>query len=445
MKTNKLPAALWTAALGGALLAAASTAYAATPAGTKITNQATASYTDSTLTKRDVTSNTVITTVQQVGSVSLAAGAPKNAASGAQVTYAHTLTNNGNGPDTFALTAANTGGVFNMATTVFYPDTNGDGVADAGAPAITTTPSVAAGATYRFVAVSSLPAGLANGSTNAVTVTATSTFDATAKATSIDTTTVAGGAAVDITADTTGAGAKGAGAGAEATAQDSKNVAAGGTARFTLWLANAGGSPDTFNLDASTVANFGTVGLPSGWTVVFKDENNSVITSATVAANGTKVVYAEVTAPASATAGTLDVYFRATSPDTGASDRIHNAVVVGAAGFLTLTKAQALDATCDGIPDTPFSSAEITAGAVPGACIRYEITAKNTGGGDIGGVVVSDNIPANTVYHASRIAQTTLGDLLAPLAGAVGKVQTTVLLMKPNDQVVLTFGVQITP
>lgn len=445
MKTTKLPAALWTAALGGALLAAATTAEAATPAGTKITNQATAVYTDSTLAQRSATSNTVITTVQQVGSVSLAGTGNKNAASGGQVVYAHTLTNSGNGPDTFTLSVANTGGVFAMANTVFYPDADGNGVADAGAPAITTTPSVAAGDSFKFVAVASLPGSLANGSANIMTVTATSTFNTAAKATSVDTTTVAGTASVDITANTTGAGAPGAGAGAEATAQDSKNIAAGATARFTLWLSNAGGAQDTFNLDASTVANFGTLGLPSGWSVVFKDGNNSVITSATVDANGSKVVYAEVTAPASATAGTLDVYFRATSPTTGASDKIHDAVVVGAAGFLTLTKAQALDANCDGVADTAFSANEITTGAVPGACIRYEITAKNTGGGDIGGVTVSDNIPANTVYHASRAAQTTLGDLLAPLAGAVGKVQTTVLLMKPNDQVVLTFGVQITP
>ncbi|MCD2518457.1 hypothetical protein LQ564_19325 [Massilia sp. G4R7] len=444
MKTTKLSSALWTAALGGALLGAASSAYAATPAGTRITNQATATYTDSTFTNRTAASNTVVTTVQQVGAVSLAGTGVKNAVSGGQVVYAHSVTNNGNGDDTFALSVANTGGVFTMANTVFYPDANNDGAPDAGAAAITVTPTVAAGATYRFVAVSSLPASLANGSSNILTVTATSAFDTTVKATALDTTTVAGGAGVDITANTTG-GVKGAGPGAEASAQDSKNIAAGGTARFTLSLANAAGTADTFNLDASTVANFGTVGLPAGWTVVFKDGNNSVITSATVDANGTKVIYAEVTAPAGATAGTLDVYFRATSPDSGASDRIHNAVVVGAAGFLTLTKAQALDATCDGIPDTPFSSADITSGAVPGACIRYEITARNTGGSDIGAVTVSDNIPANTVYHAVRAAGTTLGDLLAPLAGGVGSVSTTILLMHPNDTAVLTFGVKITP
>ena len=437
MKTRTLTSTTLHTAVAAVLLAAGAAAHAApgTTAGTRITNQATATYIDSTLTPRSATSNTVVTTVQQVGSVSL------STAAGATVSYSHTVTNNGNANDSFTLGLSD-GGVFKMANVAFYLDADNNGQPDNDTP-VTTTGTLAPGAIYRFVAVATLPTGLANGNTNNLVVTATSGFDAAATATATDTTTVAGVASVDITADTFGNGAKGAGPGAEQTAQDTKTIGAGGTARFTLWLSNAGGASDTFNLDASTSAAFGTTGLPEGWTVVFKDIGGSTITSATVAAGGNKVVFAEVTAPASAQAATLDVYFRATSPTTGATDTIHDAVTVGAAGLLTLTKTQALDATCDGEPDTAFSSADIIAGAVPGACIRYKITAANTGGNDIGGVVISDNIPTHTTYHAGRAASTTLGSLLQPLAGAVGLVQATVGILGAGKSVDMSFGVKI--
>jgi hypothetical protein len=122
-------------------------AYAATAAGTSITNQATATYVDSTATARSATSNTVITVVQQVASIGLSAGSAKNAAPGAQVTYAHSITNNGNGSDTFALASSNTG-AYAMTGVVFYADANGDGIADNATP-ITTTGTLAPGAVFR--------------------------------------------------------------------------------------------------------------------------------------------------------------------------------------------------------------------------------------------------------------------------------------------------------
>src|SRR5437868_4406927 len=89
------------------LLCASQTAYALTAAGTQISNQASATYTDSGLAQRNVTSNTVVTVVQQVASLTLASNGAKSAAPGTLVSYAHTLTNTGNGADSFVLTAAN--------------------------------------------------------------------------------------------------------------------------------------------------------------------------------------------------------------------------------------------------------------------------------------------------------------------------------------------------
>jgi uncharacterized repeat protein (TIGR01451 family) len=419
-------------------------ALAATAAGTSITNQASATYLDSTLTSRTATSNTVITVVQQVASVGLSAGSAKYAAASTQVVYAHTITNNGNGQDTFALTTTNSG-AFTMAGVVFYADADGDGVADNATP-ITTTGPLAAGATFHVVAVGTLPAGAANGAANNIVVHATSTFNNTVTASSTDTTTVTSGATIDITANSAGPTAPGNGPGVEATAVATNSTAAGTMTRFTLYLNNYGGSADTFNLQASTDPTFGGLNLPSGWTVVFKDSNGVVINTATVNASTAALVYAEVTVAPGAPDGTTDMYFRVLSPTSGVTDRIHDAVtVVTAAPQITLAKTQALDANCDGVADTAFSAANITAGAVPGACIRYEITATNTGATGVIGVVITDNVPANTVYHAGVVANTTLGTILAPLAGTVGAVQATVGVLAPGASAKMAFGVRITP
>jgi uncharacterized repeat protein (TIGR01451 family) len=432
-------------ALAIAMTAAYGTqAYAATAAGTSITNQASATYLDSTLTQRSATSNTVITVVQQVAAVGLSAGSAKYAAAGAQVVYPHTITNNGNGPDSFSVTSSNTG-AFAMASVVFYADADGDGVADNATP-INSTGPLPAGGVYHVVAVATLPAGAANGAANSLVVTTTSAFNASVTTSATDTTTVTSGATIDITANSAGPTAPGNGPGLEATAVATNSTGAGTTTRFTLYLNNYGGSADTFNLQGSTDPTFGALNLPSGWTVVFKDSNGNVINQATVNAGTAALVYADVTVAPGAPDGTTDVYFRVLSPTSGVTDRIHDAVtVVTAPPQITLAKTQALDANCDGVADTAFSAVNITAGAIPGACIRYEITATNTGATGVIGVVMTDNIPANTVYHAGAPANTTLGTILAPLAGTVGSVQATVGVLAPGASAKMAFGVRITP
>lgn len=424
-----------------ALMAAANGVWAATAAGTQISNQASATYNDATGTKT-VQSNTVITTVQQVASVTMSTGTAKNAAATATAVYAHSVTNTGNGSDTYALTQTNSGAAA-LSGVVFYLDADGNGVAD-NTTAITTTGPLAAGATFRFVAVATVAAGAANGATNVMVVKATSTFNAAVNATSTDTTTVAAGAVIDLTANSAGGAAPGAGPGVEAAAVDIKTTTAGTMTAFTLYLNNTGGSADTFNLQASTDATFGTQVLPSGWTVVFKDVNGQVITAATVAAGANVKVTAEVTPVAGAAVGTTDLYFRAISGTTGVTDRIHNAVTIAAADSLfELVKTQALDANCDGVADTAFAATPITTGAVPGACIRYTIVGTNKGVTTINVVVMTDTIPTHTTYHAGAAANTLLGSILAPLAGLVGNVTATVGNLTPGQSNTMVFGVKI--
>jgi uncharacterized repeat protein (TIGR01451 family) len=444
MKLNPVPRAL---ALALGLSAVALQASAATPAGTAITNQASASYLDSTMTARTATSNVVTTIVQQVASVSVSAGTSKNGSANGQVVYAHTITNNGNAADSFALSAANSG-AFTMANVVFYADANGDGLADSATP-LTSTGTLQPGASVQVVAVATLPAGAAAGATNNLVVTAASTFNAAASANATDITTVAAAASIDLTVDAPGSGAKGAGQGAEQTAMTTNSVAAGGTTRFTLFLNNTGSGTETFNLSAGMDPAL-SAALPAGWIVTFKDASGATITNASVAGGANTKVFADVQVPAGASPATVEMYFRAQSPTSNVGDTIHNAVTVtaAAAAQVSVSKTQALDANCDGTPETPFSSANISTGAVPGACIRYEITALNSGGSAVGAVVINDTIPANTTYYVPSLttgALTTQGLIVAPLPGGTGLVQATVGTLAPTGSAKMSFGVRINP
>ena len=138
------------------------------PANAVIGNQATANYTDSTGTVRNVTSNLVQTTVAQVYGHSLTANMTKQAAQCSTVYFPHVLTNTGNGADTYALNN------FNATPLVFsgiqmFADANGDGVPDDNTP-ITSSGILAAGAEFRFVVAAAVIAPTTSGVTGSLTV-----------------------------------------------------------------------------------------------------------------------------------------------------------------------------------------------------------------------------------------------------------------------------------
>ena len=177
-------------------------AHAAAPAaGASISNQASASYTDGSLTPRTVTSNTVSTTVTQVASMTLTAPGAKPVSPGGVVYYSHTLTNTGNGTDTFSLTnTGNTTTGFTMTTVLYFLD-NGGGL-PAGQP-ITSTGPLASNASFKFIAVGTVPNTATAGQTNTMTVTGTSMFSGAISgaitASNADLTTVTANAVVDLT------------------------------------------------------------------------------------------------------------------------------------------------------------------------------------------------------------------------------------------------------
>ena len=207
---RQLLRALGALLLVGAIGSAPTPAVAAPAAGTAIGNQASASYTDASNTPRTVTSNVVTAIVQQVASLTLAQSASRTVAVGSQVSYPVTLTNTGNGADTFNLSFTQSG-AFAFSSVVFYADANGDGVADNAIP-ITATTALAAGDVFRFVAVGTVPGSAVSGNANSLIVSAVSTFNGSVSASVTETTTVTSNAVVSVTkAMSSGSGLPGSG------------------------------------------------------------------------------------------------------------------------------------------------------------------------------------------------------------------------------------------
>lgn len=146
-----------------------------TPAGTNISNQASASYIDSAGQARTTTSNQVITVVQQVYSFSItpdgtqaAPGQTRSALAGAPVYFTYTVSNTGNGSDTINLTTVqDTGDNFDLSSTAIYLDANCNGTIDPGETApitnVTLTRQGTPGASACVIVAGTIPASATNG------------------------------------------------------------------------------------------------------------------------------------------------------------------------------------------------------------------------------------------------------------------------------------------
>ena len=191
-RTMRAALAVLVASLAALAMLVPGTAFAAPAVGTVIGNQATATYNDAGGTPRTATSNLVTTTVSQVKSFVLAANGSRTAAPGQTVYYPHTITNTGNGTDTYALNAPVSTNFSAAAaphsSLAYYLDANGDGVPDNATP-ITSSGPLAAGGIFRFVVAGTVPGAAASGNTADITVSVSDTTPTTS--TNTDTTTVA--------------------------------------------------------------------------------------------------------------------------------------------------------------------------------------------------------------------------------------------------------------
>ncbi len=168
------------------------------PANSVIGNQASATYVDNTGTVRPVTSNTVQTTVLQVKSFTLTQTGAKTVPANQQVCYPHTITNTGNGTDSYTLSPATTGGMFAHTGLAYFADANQDGTADSATP-ITAPVSINAGASFSFVVCGTTAATAAAGQAGTIVVSVSDTNTPTVNTLAQTDTTTIGAAAVNVT------------------------------------------------------------------------------------------------------------------------------------------------------------------------------------------------------------------------------------------------------
>jgi trimeric autotransporter adhesin len=536
--------------------------------------------------------NTTTFQVTQGAGVTITGATVPSAVQGATVSFPNLVTNTGNGADSFDITVSNTSFPAGTTFQLFKSDgltplvdTNGNSIPDTG--------TLPVAGTYSVVVQAILPPGAAGNNVNyTANVVATSHTNGTVSANANDILTTVVGSTVDLTNTRSIAGGAtagdGLGLGPEGTPVVTKTMAGGTQTQFVLFVNNSSNAADSYDLKASTVASFAS-GLPQGWSVVFTDTVGTVLTNTgAIAANSSKQINVAISVPAGTQPGPNDIFFRALSPTTGASDRIYDSIIVsaqrsiaivpnasgqvvagstvvfshtitntgnvlegdgtvsnvalatnnsaagwtaviyfdangngiidpnespitdlnfssngatglapgesvrvlvkvsappgapaGAVDSITITgtttngsyssavppvatatdsavvvasdlqilKEQALDANLDGTPDTSYSVADITTGALPGKAILYRVTVRNNGSAAVDNVKVYDSTPAFTTYTATNPAAVTGGSApsvaTVPANGSAGSFQFNVGSLNPGEQAVITFGVKI--
>ncbi|HUX74102.1 MAG TPA: hypothetical protein VMV25_09465 [Steroidobacteraceae bacterium] len=359
------------------------------PAGTSIGNQASATYTDASGIGRLVTSNVVQTIVQQVASLTLATNGAQTSTPGTTVYYPHTLTNTGNGGDTFGLAAVNGSG-FTMTGVQIFAD-NGSGQPTG--PAIASSGPLAAGAVFKFIVVGVVPATATSGQNNALTVTSTSGFSNTTTASNTDTTTVTNNAVITVTKSVSA----------------SSGAPGSGPYAYTLTYTNTGNSTAT----AVTVSDPLAVGL----TYVAGSGRWSVTGATALSDSGGSAGTAPNTITSTYTSGSTTLQYVLSQVTAGQSGTVTFQVNVGSGLAPGVRNNTAADSYNDGsgttvtgnsntVPFTVTETAAVTltgatvANANPGATVSFANVVTNTGNGtDTFNITFGSNtFPAGTAF-----------------------------------------------
>jgi len=238
--------------------------------------------------------------------------------------------------------------------------------------------------------------------------------------------------------------------------------------------------------DGDGIAEFGAPisGTTSDTQIPLNATLNAALPSG-IAPGASVTLWVKVNVPAGATQPTQNVTTLTATPTPTVNTVAHAAMVNTdttsvMSGRLELIKKQALDLNCDGdtldsgttlvpgvtfpvsVSEVAFTQDEITANAVPGSCILYQITATNVGNVNVTNVVINDVTPANTKMESTAgpmtpaisgtpglvVAPITAVSVTAPADGAAGNISTTTtplggFTITPSGNAVLTFGVKV--
>lgn len=397
---NKLKTVLLTA-----LLASAGAALAVgAPAGSTITNTGTFEYTDDAGTPQAKPSNALSVTVTQVYAVQLGANGDRtnpgevvNGDPGKDAELHYTLTNTGNGADTYTLTTDDGAG---GAVSVTYYIVNGTT-----RTAVTNNQiTLPADGSVNLIAVFAVPTGAGGAQNFYVNPTATSSGSTAANpVTDGDNVHEVSTRSIHNLTFTT---------------DNSLTVTSPGAVNGAHTLTNTGNTPIVGGDLAGSGALADAAGVLSGVTYMVSDGVSSgagaaTLTAAlqnylskyTIAAGSSVTVTAAYTAAIGKNAGdaatdALRVYFAGATSSTDeyvigagnaptATDTV--TVVKGAASVLKSVENCHLDPTCAAPSAAP-------SGAKPGEYLRYTVTVSNTGTAGLKFPAVKDYVPANTVF-----------------------------------------------
>lgn len=180
-------------------------AYAVTEAGTRILNQAAATYVDLNGVVQDVNSNEVQTLVQQVPGLVLSASQIKPSVANGQVLFPHVLTNTGNGPDSFEICLGTASGAFAFSSRGLFADDNENGLPDSSIEVLDTDGDgcydfgpLAPGENVSFVVRVTTPDIAATNQQAQFDLTAISDFDNAVNATNTDQVTLIDGPLIEL-------------------------------------------------------------------------------------------------------------------------------------------------------------------------------------------------------------------------------------------------------
>lgn len=191
----------WFVSIAGTVLLAAAflgAAIAATPAGTVIRNQASATYLDTDGSRVTVTSNVVQTTVEQVAGVQLVQDQTVNSLNNASVSLSHRIKNTGNGNDRFDIQLVNlSGDDYDLIGLTLFADEDQNGVADSNTP-ITQSLWLAPDEEFYFVLNANVPSSVSAGDNAQLLVTVASTFNSSVAGTNTDSVLIVDGANVSV-------------------------------------------------------------------------------------------------------------------------------------------------------------------------------------------------------------------------------------------------------
>lgn len=246
-------------------------------------------------------------------------------------------------------------------------------------------------------------------------------------------------------------------------------VAPGASTIYSHNLTNTGNVPLTaVKLSADASAN-------PGWSVVlFEDTNGNGQWDAddahiqsgqalgaggdgVLAAGETVVVFAKVFAPANAGLGTTVTQTLTVTGDNAASSVTATATDTTTVSNtdVSITKEQALDADCDGVPDGPGTCSGDACfvytrfQAKPGQqCVIYRLVAANTGAAALYQVTINDKTQPFTTYLAAALRCDTPGGdcrgaVSAPADQGSGDVSVNVGALGAGETATLIFGLRV--